>query len=219
MKANKGVWAGLLALTALGGCLGLPSEQEIVDAIAERAEERLEEARETAGNGGDGAAAQRDNGRVFAEARNRIGPMPGTGFSAMPVTGTAGFEGAARLAIEPAGPGVERVYVGRAILGVDFGSSGMAGRINEFERRDNGRTVDGMLILRDGEVGVTRPNDFELGMSGTLIEDGRRFSVSDRLRGDFRGTPIKGAVARGSGTADWNDWTADYTLDMVLEAR
>ena len=58
---------------------------------------------------GSGTAAVEDTGPRYVTGQFVETTMPNTAFSGMPVVGTAGFEGAARLGVDPAGAGNQAV--------------------------------------------------------------------------------------------------------------
>ena len=203
--------AGLLALACatVAGCGAIPTREEIADRIAERA---LESVKEAAGDQDTNlTSVQR-----FERTRRDIEPLSNTAFLDMPTGGAARFAGGAQLTVTPpSGDQGPRRYVGRANVGVDFASETVVGRVDQMIRRSNGRDIAGTLSIRNGDIGVNRPNDFAADLRGTLRDGNATITMDSRILGDFRGTPVRGIAVRNNGSdATWNGRIADHAFSL-----
>ena len=154
---------------------------------------------------------------------DELQPLFNTGFTGqpgeMPSTGTAVFSGSA-VALIDAGTtpaditdltgDYDLVLLGTATLTADFGTGRITGQAGDFFGRQ-GREVGaytGTVSFLRGEIGETvprgdrRPNDVRFDYEGTLTGQGNRVGLSGAAEGKFKGTPIRGLIAEGAGTAD-----------------
>jgi hypothetical protein len=145
--------------------------------------------------------------------------LPNTAFKGMPTGGTATYRGYALVIANADGTvaGQPKIGVeGTATLTADFGNGTLAGSATNFV----GTTISGKdsktgayqlakapayyagtVTIKDGCIGVatacsnvTRPNEFSANYSGTLTGEGNKITTNGQVLGEFKGTPIQGAV-------------------------
>ena len=156
---------------------------------------------------------------------DELQPLFNTGFTGqpgeMPSTGTAQFSGSAVAFLDNGATPADitdlagdygLVLLGRATLTADFAAGRITGEASEFLGRqgvDVGVYAGTVTFLR-GEIGETtprgdsRPNDVRFDYEGTLTGQGNRVGLSGAAEGKFKGTPIRGLIAEGTGTATLN---------------
>lgn len=156
------------------------------------------------GGGGGGDSDPMDRREVYLDrlqqyqgVTDRIGDhdtLNNTAWSAMPVSGSAVYEGVGVVALAT-GPELYSIF-GDARVEADFGpGGGVSGRIDRMFGNDQNGNVDdydGSIRLHDGRIGVNDPNDFVVDMDGSLEGNGDRIVTTGRMDGRFRGTPIRG---------------------------
>lgn len=130
-----------------------------------------------------------------------------TSTKAMPVTGSATYNGQSGLVLTSAA-GEDFLLLGDARMLADFSTGTMAGTLGSFRgvilppgSGPASAAVDysGVILLQNGAIGVVRANDFDADFGGTLTGGGNVIVVAGDIYGDFKGTPIRGI--RGSSSA------------------
>lgn len=154
-----------------------------------------------------------DDLRQSVADAERIVAIPGTKFAAMPTSGSATFNGAAAILIDPVFE-TDRddiAIVGEARLTANFGARTMTGEITNMQGATNFGPNEGDLDLVDvggkitigGNQSLTgndpddnlqdRPNQWYSDYEGDLDIDGDTYGVGGFLLGDFRGTRVNPA--------------------------
>ena len=134
----------------------------------------------------------------FAE-REKYRDMPGTAFTAMQATGTARFDGAARVFIDPvaATDGDNLLLYGDLQMQADFDAGTMTGTIDDIRGGTNitENSVDTVAVggsiaigSNQNSIGEGRPNNWSADYAGDLVFFGDTFAVSGQLDGQFVGT-------------------------------
>lgn len=134
--------------------------------------------------------------------------LPGTAFAAMPTSGSATFNGAAGIFIDPVFD-TDRddiLIVGDAKLTANFANSTMTGAITNMQGATNFGATDADFDLVDvgGSIAIggnqsligvdpddnlqDRPNQWYADYAGDLAINGDTYGVGGFLLGDFRGT-------------------------------
>lgn len=136
-----------------------------------------------------------DNRDAFENRSTALQARSNTAYLAVPDTGTTTFTGEASMGLGDRTLGV--VLIGDAEVVVDFGSSDVTGRLGNFTGFDMGENyiaLNGELVLLDGQLGTTNPNDVDAQIVGSLLGDGYDIDVDAFWDGHLKGTPIVGIL-------------------------
>lgn len=159
------------------------------------------------GGGGGDVAIEGEPGDVFAAYQADYDDMDAflrgrsnTAFIApliegMPDSGTARFDGYMSVGLDTGPDRTE--LLGQTTITADFGASTMQGDVTNFVGTDNvgfPRAYDGQVDLTNGDIAVTRPNDYTLDYAGSLDGGTGIIDLSGTLTGSFKADPIRGIV-------------------------
>ena len=136
-----------------------------------------------------------DNRDAFENRSTALQARSNTAYLAVPDTGTTTFTGEASMGLGDRTLGV--VLIGDAEVVVDFGSSDVTGRLGNFTGFDMGENyiaLNGELVLLDGQLGTTNPNDVDAQIVGSLLGDSYDIDVDAFWDGHLKGTPIVGIL-------------------------
>lgn len=173
-------------------------------------------------SGGSGINPQLSRLDIYEAQKLRVlGGVVGmavTDTDAMPATGTADFAGFATLRVETDTP---LVLFGDAGVSVGFDAGQASGQIDAvFGTDSSGRVVDyaGTLILDNGAVGGTIPNDLRLDYGGVLTAAGETLILDGTVTGKFLGTPVAAvSLSALEAVVNHNGRPTDATLVIVAE--
>jgi hypothetical protein len=161
---------------------------------------------------------------LFDAASGRLSARSNTAFVApfiegMPSDGTATYEGILFVELDTAALATELYGVAR--VSADFKESTMSGGVTNFfgtDRNGSEAPYTGSVALSNGDIGVTRPNDFDLDYNGSLNGNGEIVLLSGTLDGDFKADPIRGILARDtSPTANIGGTPVTGRLSLAAE--
>lgn len=120
----------------------------------------------------------------------------------MPTSGTASYQGVAKHFHRPDPAGTNRGQVtmfSPVVMVADLDSGQLEGAMGDF-RREDGRTVDGLVRIQKGTIdGGTIAAD----VSGSMTIDGSRRNITGSLEGQFMGPEAAGMS--GTYNASSND--------------
>lgn len=142
----------------------------------------------------------------FIDTGTQLNGVFNTAFKGMPITGTARYNGQSGLVLTSAA-GDDFLLLGDGALLADFQNGTMDGTLGSFRgvilpggAGPAGAVTDyaGTIVLANGAIGVTRPNDFDADFDGTLTGGGNVIFVTGDIYGDFKGTPIRGLLGSSS---------------------
>lgn len=142
--------------------------------------------------GGDGAetASVPDRFAVFDQMSATVGALDVTPAAQLPVSGQAGYAGAAMLRIPVDGAFVP--YVADLAVSIGFGpdTTPVTGTLDAFQSADNGG-LTGALAISGGRFNATADPDrdyqFTAYVGGTLADGTTTHAFDGELMGDFRG--------------------------------
>jgi hypothetical protein len=183
-------WGGLLALLALAGC---GNTAQLVEFAR-------------------GASQARD-------LNTRVAEMANTTFDTMPDAGSVNYIGNAGVVYSRNGRDV--TLLGTATVTANFADQMIAGRIEQMSGGTGAsdlRDYAGELTIA-GQIGVRRPNSFDVMLGGTLTGAGQTIVLSGPLRGDFRGSEAQAIVAISNGQMHGTVNGADAPVRVRLTAE
>jgi hypothetical protein len=113
---------------------------------------------------------------------------------------------------------------------VKFGEDDVTGGMRNIVAHDtsNAYAVDGTIVLSNGDVAATQPNNFTVDYAGDLAFDDTTYVVDGTLDGLLRGvrfgvvqrSPIRALSAQDSdGTATSGDDVRNFSYTIVAETR
>lgn len=155
-----------------------------------------------AGCGGSGSTSFADAFAARSDANNamlgRLNSKPNTSFVGMPTVGSATYNGYAVIK-HTNGVIDDAQFLGDAQITADFGAGTVSGQASNFEGWHNDGPLGsyaGTVTLSGGVIGMSRPNDLGAFINGTLVQGPDTIVISGGMFGDFKGTPILGAVTQ-----------------------
>lgn len=136
-----------------------------------------------------------DTRDAFESRSTALQARSNTAYRAVPETGTATYTGEASLGVGTRTEGV--VLIGNAEVVIDFENADVSGELGNFTGFDMDEefiSLNGELVLQDGNLGADNPNDVNAQIVGSLFGDGYTIDVDAFWDGHLKGTPIVGVL-------------------------
>lgn len=148
------------------------------------------------GGGADYAEAYAARSDANNAMLDRLDARFNTAFDGMPTAGSATYTGYAVIKHSD-GVSDDAQFLGDASVTADFANGTVEGQASNFGGWHNNSAVgsySGSVVLSGGVIGINRPNDLGAYFSGTLVRGADTIVIDGGMIGDFKGTPIIGAI-------------------------
>lgn len=168
--------------------------------------------------------------RIMGNPDEGLVGIAGTVWSSVPVSGQAIFRGVGVGEIAGTSQTDAVTLRGDVYMTVFFADDAITGGMQNIIAQDTAGTyaVDGGIVLSDGDIAPTQPNDFTVDYAGDLTIDDEIYAVDGTLDGLLRGvrfgvvkrSPIKALSATDvDGTATVNGEETNFSYTIVAETN
>jgi hypothetical protein len=149
--------------------------------------------------------------RSYNRLDAEVGAMMPSG-EAMPVTGTATYDGLARMEIGTTGT---TRLLGEAQVVADFAAGTLDGSLRDFVGVVDGApaaVLDGVITFDDGVIGVTGADTLRIDVAGALTSADHTVEIEGYLAGGFR----RDGNDPAAGLSAVNEEVTTFAVDGVL---